>query len=130
MPLYHTPEALDERTRERLTSMLGADERFVLAVTVSDGLYKRHRSRLVLTDAHLYRIRHGYGVYVEAGRYALADLTAPSLSGGGRAELELTTSEGESLTYPLEPDDAAEFADALRRGIAWHATESDRSPSR
>lgn len=119
MSLYHTFEALNERTRERLSAMLGDDERFVLAVTVTDGLYKRHRSRLVLTDRRLLKIKHGFGIHVETEDYPLGDLADVSLSEGGRAELHVSTPDGERF-YPLEPGGAAEFFDALERGFAYH----------
>jgi hypothetical protein len=118
MRLYHTTEALDERTRERLRAMLAGNERFALGITVPDGLYKRRRSRLVLTDARLLGIKHGYGVHVETESHLLSELSDVRLTEGGRAELELTGPDG-GLAYPLEPGDAAEFADGLRRALAW-----------
>ena len=121
MSLYHTAEALDDRTRERLVAMLADEERFVLAVTVSDGLYKRHRSRLVLNDRRLLKIRHGYGIHVDTESHQLDAFTTVSLSDGNRAQLRVATAD-EDLSYPLEPDDAAEFADALERGVTWHGS--------
>jgi hypothetical protein len=123
MSLYHTFDALNDRTQEQLSAMLEDDERFMLAVTVSDGLYKRHRSRLVLTDARLLKIKHGYGIHVETEGHPLDDLADVSLIEGGRPLLRVTSPDGDR-SYPIEPDDAAEFADALERGVTWHAEKS------